>query len=257
MVCCKKCRQEPNPPLRLDDVIAQVGEVAASAKEAIVPRALDARDRLIPLALDARDRLVPLAGVAADRARPIVEQARDKVADVVATDVIPRLSDLRERVVPLVVQTDHVEPATVAAIAADVAAPRLPKRHHHPILKSMALAVFAAGAWLIIKTLMGSRDDGWELQEPDAEPAAEPAPSPASPVAPATRVAPAAPVAPAAALAGSYRGARPPAGYKIKANERSMKYHVPTAIGYRRLVTDLWFESTEAAERAGFTRALR
>jgi len=56
---------------------------------------------------------------------------------------------------------------------------------------------------------------------------------------------------------GSYVGAVPPAGYEIKANERSMKYHLPGAIGYRRCQTDLWFNSPEAAERAGFTRSLR
>jgi hypothetical protein len=56
---------------------------------------------------------------------------------------------------------------------------------------------------------------------------------------------------------GSFIGVDPPAGFDIKANERSMKYHIPGAIGYVRCNTDVWFNSAEAAERAGFTRSQR
>ncbi len=56
---------------------------------------------------------------------------------------------------------------------------------------------------------------------------------------------------------GSFVGDEPPAGYAIKGNERSMKYHTPDAAGYDRTLTDVWFSSPEAAEQAGFTRAQR
>ena len=56
---------------------------------------------------------------------------------------------------------------------------------------------------------------------------------------------------------GVYVGDEPPEGYVIKGNDRSMKYHVPEAIGYARTTAEVWFNSEEAAQRAGFTRAQR
>jgi hypothetical protein len=56
---------------------------------------------------------------------------------------------------------------------------------------------------------------------------------------------------------GIYMGLEPPEGYSIKGNERSRKYHVPESAGYGRTTADIWFNSEEAAERAGFVRAQR
>ncbi|QLQ16599.1 MAG: hypothetical protein HZY73_14125 [Micropruina sp.] len=56
---------------------------------------------------------------------------------------------------------------------------------------------------------------------------------------------------------GSYVGQNPPEGYDIKGNERSRKYHLQGSGGYERTITDVWFNSTDAAERAGFVRAQR
>ena len=56
---------------------------------------------------------------------------------------------------------------------------------------------------------------------------------------------------------GSYVGAEPPEGFEIKGNERSMKYHLQGSGGYDRTITDVWFSSAEAAEKAGFVRAQR
>lgn len=57
--------------------------------------------------------------------------------------------------------------------------------------------------------------------------------------------------------AGSYVGSKPPAGFEIKGNERSKKYHTPDSPAYERTISDVWFSSTEAAEANGFTRAQR
>ena len=56
---------------------------------------------------------------------------------------------------------------------------------------------------------------------------------------------------------GSYRGDNPPAGFAIKGNADSMKFHTPESPYYARTVAEVWFESVEAAEAAGFagTRA--
>ena len=56
---------------------------------------------------------------------------------------------------------------------------------------------------------------------------------------------------------GIYIGLEPPEGYTIKGNERSKKYHVPESAGYARTTAEVWFNSEEAAERAGFIRAQR
>jgi hypothetical protein len=56
---------------------------------------------------------------------------------------------------------------------------------------------------------------------------------------------------------GVYVGHEPPEGFTIKGNERSMKYHVPESSGYGRTVAEVWFNSEEAAQQAGFVRAQR
>ena len=56
---------------------------------------------------------------------------------------------------------------------------------------------------------------------------------------------------------GSYSGAEPPEGFIIKGNERSKKYHVPESGGYERTIADVWFNSEEAAQAAGFSKAQR
>ncbi len=54
---------------------------------------------------------------------------------------------------------------------------------------------------------------------------------------------------------GSYRGQEPPAGFDIKGNEGSMKYHTPESPWYGRTIAEVWFNSAEAAEAAGFVSA--
>lgn len=56
---------------------------------------------------------------------------------------------------------------------------------------------------------------------------------------------------------GVYVGSEPPEGFLIKGNDRSMKYHMPEAAGYSRTIAEVWFNSEEAAQRAGFVRAQR
>jgi hypothetical protein len=56
---------------------------------------------------------------------------------------------------------------------------------------------------------------------------------------------------------GVYIGSEPPEGFTIKGNERSMKYHVPESAGYGRTVAEVWFNTEEAAQEAGFVRAQR
>ncbi len=54
---------------------------------------------------------------------------------------------------------------------------------------------------------------------------------------------------------GAYVGVEPPEGFVIKGNERSMKYHTPESGGYDETIAEVWFNSEEAAQEAGFVRA--
>ena len=54
---------------------------------------------------------------------------------------------------------------------------------------------------------------------------------------------------------GAYVGVEPPEGFFIKGNEQSMKYHTPESGGYDDTIAEVWFNSEEAAQEAGFVRA--
>ena len=61
----------------------------------------------------------------------------------------------------------------------------------------------------------------------------------------------------AAAPEGGYRGDTPPKGFDIKGNEDSMKFHTPASQWYDQTVAEVWFDSEEAAEAAGFVNAVK
>ncbi len=46
-----------------------------------------------------------------------------------------------------------------------------------------------------------------------------------------------------------------PDGFPIKGNEDSMKYHEPDSQWYANTTAEVWFDSVESAEAAGFTKA--
>jgi len=52
---------------------------------------------------------------------------------------------------------------------------------------------------------------------------------------------------------GSYRGSTPPEGYDIKGKESTMLFHTPASPWYKRTHAEVWFNSPEAAKKAGFT----
>jgi len=54
----------------------------------------------------------------------------------------------------------------------------------------------------------------------------------------------------------SYRGDKPPAGFDIKGNEDSMKFHTPESPWYSRTIAEVWFKTAEAAEAAGFVNVM-
>ena len=56
---------------------------------------------------------------------------------------------------------------------------------------------------------------------------------------------------------GGYRGENPPKGYDIKGNEDSRKFHTPESPWYDQTIAEVWFDSAEAAEAAGFVNAVK
>jgi hypothetical protein len=46
-----------------------------------------------------------------------------------------------------------------------------------------------------------------------------------------------------------------PAGFPVKGNVDSMLYHRPDSRNYGATVAEVWFDSPESAEAAGFTMA--
>lgn len=64
-------------------------------------------------------------------------------------------------------------------------------------------------------------------------------------------------------VSGKYAGSHAPMenvdeapdGFPVKGNENSMKFHEPDSQWYDQTVAEVWFDSVESAEAAGFTRA--
>ncbi len=64
-------------------------------------------------------------------------------------------------------------------------------------------------------------------------------------------------------VAGKYDGshvpledaAEAPEGFPIKGNEDSMKYHTPDGQWFEQTIAEVWFDSEESAQAAGFTKA--
>jgi large subunit ribosomal protein L17 len=49
--------------------------------------------------------------------------------------------------------------------------------------------------------------------------------------------------------------AKAPEGFPIKGNEDSMKYHTPDGQWFEQTTAEIWFDSEESAQAAGFTKA--
>ncbi len=92
----------------------------------------------------------------------------------------------------------------------------------------------------------------------------EAAPADAGEAAPATEEAPAAEEAPEGATAtqpygpgskAALKSGNAPKGFSIKGDETSKTYHTEASESYEQTVAEVWFDTEESAEAAGFTRA--
>jgi hypothetical protein len=263
---------------------------ARDAANRIQPYAQQAIDRIEPLASQAADRVGPYATTAKRRgaeAAALVVEKLGPILDEAAGKIGPAVDDTRERlrseVLPAVSERLH-DIAETAVKAAEqskelVVVVEEPKKRRWPKRLAVVAGVIAVGsvAYVVAKKVLGGpEEDDWASRP--ATPYAsttitEPKPTTAPPATDKAASASTAPEPedepqPAHAAEdeagqeskygeGSYVGTEPPEGFAIKGNERSMKYHVPDSSGYDRTNAEVWFNSEQAAEAAGFTRAQR
>lgn len=286
-------------------VAPRAKDAAHQAYEFVAPRAKDAAQRASesvgPFIQDARDRIVPLVSEAADRVQPTLEHAYSAAKDRMEHDVFPKIQELwidaNEN--PTVQEASLRGRSAVAALRGDLLLPEPePEPELTPVKRgggwlgkvfaAIGLAALLGVVVLAVRTVLGSRDDGWSPAEPmrpgredeeaawgdspfdggseadaDVETSAEESVAEAEEV----MVSEGGPIAEETGESaqraeqgygeGAYVGSEPPDGFNIKGNERSMKYHTPEAAGYDRTNADVWFNSEEAAQAAGFIRALR
>ncbi len=140
--------------------------------------------------------------------------------------------------------------ATVHALAVDQLNTYDVLVNEKVVFTSAALAAFVAGP----ATGKSVKAVATESEAAAEAPAAKAAAAKAAPA----KAAPAkeAPADEVETAEGEYRGDNPPAGYDIKGNADSGKYHTPESPWYGRTKAEVWFNSTEAAEAAGFVPAV-
>lgn len=257
----------------------------------------DAKDKIAPLLDQSKDRLAPLAAEAKVRGSEYAHHAAEAVAPAIAAargaakdrydDILPKLTDALENLAnnPNAQEAQARGLAAVKALRGDLQLSKQDRRRLHneslaqiqalratgavetrrkkkpKLLPLLFLGALVGGAFVAWKKFFGVQETDWQTHTASAYPSADTQPKPtqsfSEPVdVPETAAAGAAAEAPRYGE-GAYVGAEPPAGYTIKGNERSMKYHVPETGGYERTIADVWFNSEEAAESAGFAKAQR
>lgn len=266
----------------LNEALAKATELLSEAQKAAGPVAHDAKVRTADFAAKRLDAWEPHIKDALDKVSPAVDAARDKVSD----DFLPKLQQLLHDAAdnPAVAEATRRGGAAVQALKGELE-PKSKKSKGKKFVKFIAISAIVAGAVAAVRHFLTPKDDGWTAHEPskayvnnndtfataakvadtttaatdevvtDAVPApsddfegAEDAPTPQDAVANADVK---------GYGEGSYVGENPPEGFTIKGNERSKKYHLAGSGGYDRTIAEVWFNSEEAAEKAGFTRAQR
>ncbi len=275
----------------LNEAVAKAGDLLSDAQKAAGPAAHDAKVRTADFAAKRLDAWEPHIKDAMDKVSPAVDAARDKISD----DFMPKLQALLNEAAenPAVAEASSRGKAAVQALKGELEPKK--KSKGKKFVKFIAISAIVAGAVAAVRHFLTPKDDGWTAHEPSkayvnnndtfanaakvASDNAEAAdskvedelvtdgvPTPSDDFdggkdapAPQDAVAEADPVENTdnGYGDGSYVGETPPEGFTIKGNERSKKYHLAGSGGYDRTIAEVWFNSEEAAEKAGFTRAQR
>ncbi len=260
---------------KLQPLLEQAAEKVGPLADDAFKRADHARVVAAKYAADTLDQVQPQLNEALDKVSPAVEKAQKAVQN----DLIPKLIELLREAAehPAVAgilenareAADEVESrghATIAAVKGELELPK--KSKGRTFVRVAVVGALLGAAAVAIKTFLGSKDQGWAPHEPspaytytDTPTPKDPEPEPVDEtddeaddaLEPETML-----EEPVKGFGeGSFVGAEPPEGFTIKGNDRSMKYHVPESGGYERTIADVWFNSEDAAQAAGFTRAQR
>lgn len=259
----------------------RIGPLAQDVKKRGAKFAADAMDAVQPKLDEVLDRVSPAVDDAYARFAPKLDDARSKVQH----GFLPALSELLHNAADDVAKVEIPE----------VPAPRKKNSAWATVGQVLLAGGLLAVIAFAIKKFLAPDDSGWQAHEPsqpyvptapqtivddlataaadeeadvDAaeqwmEDGGQPLPTdePVAAEAPTGDTdapeADADPFVPSPHGDGSYVGSEPPEGFVIKGNERSMKFHVKGNAGYERTNPDVWFNSEEAAEAAGFTKAQR
>lgn len=267
--------------------VGRVSPYAVSAIGRVTPYAVSAAGRVSPLASTAKQRgahaahtaveaLTPRLDEAFGRVSPAVEMARGRVTE----DFLPRLSNVLNAAAtaPGLVEASK---AAVEAVREElpVPAPAAPSAKGGRLLRVGLVAAAAGVVAFVIKKTLGHKDADWQAARPTtaytpsqpgtvspADLAKDDVDAPRIDI-PSTTGAEGASEVPGVTddLSGSavrsevgegvYVGSEPPAGFYIKGNERSMKYHTPESSSYNETTAEVWFSSEQSAAENGFTRA--
>ncbi|MDR1712309.1 MAG: hypothetical protein LBR58_10745 [Propionibacteriaceae bacterium] len=247
--------------MRKSELLQAVEQNAAAAAEIGQAAIAEAVERLAPYVEQAQDKVAPLADQAAARIRHSAQ-----VAGETLEQLQPRIEHVRDELLTTFLgHAPEPEPVVVA-----------PKKKCCKKFFVFALLAAIAGtvAWVVKKALEPPSEADWVSHTPsdafiahpsadvtdDFVPAAESMDAPEGETVAPFEVPAGDAEEPAAAAAegygeGSYVGDEPPEGFTIKGNARSKKYHVPGGSHYDRTTAEVWFNSAEAAEAAGFTAA--
>lgn len=254
--------------------------LASDTFEKVQPAIDDALNRVSPVVDATVRRVRPAVDDVLERIPPTVDYARERVQD----DVLPALAAQLRHLAAQPLARELQAAAAASALAAQLERASGKKQHSgwRTFGRILLAGALLGGVVMAVRKIFADPATGWEnhvpknstyvadptladeedvfgdaLTEPADEAAAAATESVAEPEAPAK--AEAAPVDPAVSPygPGSYVGDEPPAGYLIKGNDRSLKYHVPGMAAYDRTIAEVWFETEAAAQAAGFTRAQR
>lgn len=278
----------------LKDGLDKAQELLAEAQKQAGPILRDAKVRTADFASRRLDDLEPHIKDALEKVSPAVDAARDKVTDDLLPKLQGALHQAAEH--PAVTEATKRGSAAVQALKGELE-PVKKKSKFKKVAKFLAIGAIVAGAVAAVRHFLAPKDDGWTAHEPSKayvnnndtftnaakfasdinnpsehevvvseeelevqdDMTAEGGPAPDVTFVTEQDVEhEEADAKPAESYGeGSYVGSEPPADFTIKGNERSKKYHVPGTGGYERTIAEVWFNSEDAAQAAGFTKAQR
>ncbi len=240
---------------RLTPLLEQAAEKVSPYAQQAKTTATRTAKKAAGFAADQVERIQPALSSALDKVPPAVDKAQKALQDSLVPHLVDTLRKAAEapssrEAKAILDRLDSKTDSSLVALKGQLA------KSDGKSKKKTVAVVLTIGAVLTalavaIKTFLGSKDD-WAEYEPD-EPYVYPDDDPEIDAVLGDDE----PAEEAPYGEGSYRGPRPPEGYAIKGNERSMKFHVPGSAGYARTNSDVWFASEEAAEAAGFARSQR